>query len=453
MSLQAGTSRTNGPRGHWLLGSLPDLRRNRLKFIEWCAHEYGDFVPLRAGPRRWVLLNHPDYVEELLVTNNQHFCKTSLLTANRRVFGEGLLTSEGDFWRRQRRLAQPAFHRQRVAGYGAIMSRYAQHHVGRWRNGHVLDIHAAMMRLTLAIVAKCLFDADVSSAAGDVGQAMNLLLGIFVNRANRALLIPEWVPTPDNLRVRRGARRLDNIIYGIIRQRRRSGSDPGDLLSILLAARDEDGSQMTDKQVRDEAMTLFLAGHETTALALSWAFYLLALNPLADAELAGELRQVLGGRAPAVEDVPRLQYASHVVAEAMRLYPPAWTIGRDAIDHCEIGGRPVRRGTMLFASPWIIHRDARWFDQPLEFRPSRWADGLADRLPRFAYFPFGGGQRMCIGSGFATMEATLLLASVAQRFRLELVPGQTIEPQPSITLRPRYGIQVRLGARERSPEG
>jgi len=418
------------------------LQRDRLAFFERCARECGDFVPFRSAHRRCVLISHPDLVEDLLVNQQAHFRKTEILRQNRLMFGNGLLTSEGDFWLRQRRLAQPAFHRQRIAAYVADMIHFGERLVDGWRDGQELDAHAAMMHVTLEIVAKTLFGADVSADATDIGQALSVLIETFFRRANRPVRLSERWPTRDNRRLRQVAARLDRIIYGIVEQRRREGSHSDDLLSMLLAAQDEDGSRMTNKQLRDEAMTLFLAGHETTAIALSWAFYLLSQNPDVDAELASELRAVLAGRLPTVEDLPQLPYTSMVVTEAMRLYPPAWVVGRDALEDCTVGGHSIRRGTLVFASQWVIQRDPRWFEAPTQFRPQRWANGLAQELPKFAYFPFGGGQRMCIGNNFATMEAQVLLATIAQRFRLELVPDQRIEPLPSITLRPRYGLRM-----------
>jgi cytochrome P450 len=438
-----------GPRGHALLGSLRDFNRDQLGFYTRCAREYGDVVPVRLGPAPGLLIYHPDAIEEVLVTRNRDFIKSRGVRLMRAFLGDGLFTAEGDLWLRQRRLMQPAFHRQRIAAYGLVMAGYAARRAAHWHEGAVLDIHEEMMDVTRAIVAKTLFGADVSEEARVIGDASEVVMEYFGKRFGSLLaqLLPLWLPTPENLRLQRATRHLDAVVYRMIADRRRSGEDRGDLLSILLQAQDaDDGSRMTDRQVRDEVMTLFLAGHETTAVALSWTFYLLAQHPEADARLADELR-ALGGRPPAVSDLPALRYTEMVVTEAMRLYPPAYGIGREAARATEVAGQPVPAGGIVIMPTWVVHRDERWFDEPETFRPDRWAETTARRLPRFAYFPFGGGPRQCIGNTFATVEATLILAAVAQRFRLALMPGQRVTPTPYITLRPEPGIRVRLERR------
>jgi cytochrome P450 len=300
-----------------------------------------------------------------------------------------------------------------------------------------------MMRLTLEIVAKTLFDADVTGDAAAATDAMETVLRCFSARVESIVRMPDVVPTPVNLRMKRAARRLDNIIFRIIADRRASGEDRGDLLSTLVRAQDEDdGHGMTDKQLRDEAMTLFMAGHETTANTLAWVFYLLSRHPEVEAKLHEELSRVLGGRAPTFDDVLRLGYAEDIITEALRVFPTVWIIGREAIEPCTIGGYPVPVGMTIFMSQWVVHHDPRFFDDPEEFRPERWADGLIRRIPKHAYFPFGGGPRICIGNIFAIMEAVLLLATIAQRFRLTLVPGTKVRPWPSMTLRPDGGLPM-----------
>jgi cytochrome P450 len=438
-----------GPKAHFLKGHLPKLIPDPLPFLAHCAREYGDIVSLRLGPKKILLLSHPDHIEYVLVTGNRNFTKDFSIRLYRPILGNGLLTSEGDFWLRQRRLAQPAFQRQRIAAYGEIMTAYAERLLNTWRDGEVLDLHPQMMRLTLEISAKTLFDADVAAEARDVGVALEEALECMDARFSTIFFwLPDWVPTPNNVRLRRAIRRLDEVLYQIIDRRRASTEDRGDLLSLLLHAQDEDdGSHMTDRQLRDEAMTLFLASHETTALALSWTWYLLAQHPEVEAELEAELEAVLGGRTPAVADLPRLAYTERVVMESMRLYPPAYGLGREASRDCEIGGYPVPAGRTVFMYQWIVHRDPRFYDQPNEFLPNRWANGLAQRLPRFAYFPFGGGPRQCIGNTFAMMEAVLVLATIAQKFRVRLVPGHAVTLWPTITLRPRNGIKAVLTRR------
>jgi cytochrome P450 len=427
-------------------GQLGQVTRDPLGFFTHCARTYGDITGMRYYTFRSFFINHPDYIEDVLVTNARKFHKGRVLRTNKILFGEGLLTSEDSFWLRQRRLAQPAFHRARIASYAETMVRYTERALENWRAGEERDIHQEMMRITLQIVGKTLFDADVAGDAHEVGKSLELLLEIGAD-FRRALLFPIWVPTPQNIRKKRAVRKLDKIIYRIIGERRESGRDAGDLLSMLLAARDEDGSRMTDKQLRDESTTLFLAGHETTANALSWTWWLLAQNPAAEKKLHAELYNVLGGRAPTLDDVAQLKYTENVLTESLRLYPPAWGTARVAIDEHEIGGYKVPKGTGISLSQWVMHRDPRWFERAEEFLPERWEDGLAKRLPRFAYFPFGGGPRQCIGNTFALMEATLVLATIAQRFRFRLVEGHAVVPLPSITLRPRHGIRAVLESR------
>jgi cytochrome P450 len=437
-----------GPKGNLLLGSLRDFQRDQLAFYASCAHDYGDVVPTRFGPLGALLIYHPDAIEEVLVTRSRDFVKSPGARLLRPLLGQGLLLSEGSAWLRQRRLVQPAFHRQRLAGYGEIMTAYTERRLVDWKDSPVVDVHAEMMALTLEIVAKTLFDADVSDQTGAVGHAANVLAEHFGARLRSFRLLPHWAPTPANLRSAQAIRRLDQVIYRMIAARRSSGEDRGDLLSIFLHAQDADhGTRMTDRQVRDVAMTLFMAGHETTAVALSWTWYLLAQHPEVEARLAEELRAVLGGRAPVMADLPRLTYTERVVTESMRLYPPAYAMGRQVARPTEVAGYPVARKVIVVIPTWVVHRDARWFDEPEAFRPERWADERARPLPRFAYFPFGGGPRQCIGNAFAMMEAVLVLATIAQRSRLTLVPGQRVTPTPYVTLRPEPGIRMIVARR------
>jgi cytochrome P450 len=435
-----------GPRDTFLLGSLVPYMRDVLGFLTRCAREYGDVVRVRLPGMTAYLLNHPEHIEYVLRSHPQYFIKDFSTRAVIPVLGQGLLTSEGDFWRRQRRLSQPAFALQQVQTYAAVMVDYTEEMLRGWKAGDERDVHHEMTRLTLRIVARTLFDADVSGEGRQVSEALDTIMTYFLNPLN---MLPffGWLPTPQAWRYRRARRQLNEVVFGLIRRRREEGRDAGDLLSRLLAAQDEDGTRMSDQQLRDESVTLMLAGHETTALTLSYCFYLLARHPEADGRLAAELHEVLGGRAPTVADVPRLRYAEWVVKESMRLYPPAWSIGREAITECEIGGYHVPRGTQLWLVQWVVHRDPRWFDEPKSFRPERWDNDLARRLPRCAYFPFGDGPRICIGASFAMMEAVLILAAVIQRFRLTLASDRPLELEPSITLRPKHGIPMRVEGR------
>ena len=410
---------------------------------------YGDIVTMRYYNFRVFFISHPDYIEQVLVTDNRKFIKGRILRKNKQLFGNGLLTSEGDFWLRQRRLAQPAFHRARIATYADTMVRFASRMASEWRGGETRDIHAEMMRLTLSIVAKTLFDADVDREAKRVGHALEAIMHLNSD-FRKLILTPTWLPTPRKIRATIATAKLNRIIYRFIDERRAAGIDNGDLLSMLLAARDDDGSRMTNRQLRDEAITIFLAGHETTANALSWTWMLLAQNPQVEGKLHEELDRVLGGRVPTVDDLPSLRYTGQIITESMRLYPPAWGMARVAIEDTEIAGYKIPKGCGVSLAQWVVHRDPRWFDAPLEFRPERWEGDLLKRIPRFAYFPFGGGPRQCIGNNFAVMEATLLLAALAQRFRISLLPNREIIPAASITLRPKTGIWGKIEKRSTS---
>ena len=432
-----------GPKGSLILGVMPEFNRDTLAFITRCR-EYGDVVRARFFYVTCYFLYNPNDIEYVLSTNAKNFIKSMSVRSNffHRLIGNGLLTSEGEFWRRQRRLAQPAFHRQRVSTYGDVMVDYTERLISSWKAGETRDVHRDMMRLTLEIVAKTLFNADVSGDADRVGTILAEIVKPFASQATLKWILDNRLPTPAHRRFHRLAKQIDEIVYRIIEERRASGRDEGDLLSMLLQAQDEDGSQMTDKQLRDEVITLFLAGHETTALTLSWAWYLLALNPQAERRFHEELETVLRGRAPRFSDLPQLKYTEMIAKESMRLYPPAYGVGREAIEDCEIGGYRVPAKTQIFAFQWATQRDPRYFDKPDEFNPDRWTEEFADSLPKYAYFPFGGGPRACIGNSFAMMEIVLVLATIGQRFRLKLVPDHPVTILPAMSLRPRDGIQV-----------
>jgi cytochrome P450 len=409
---------------------------------------YGPIVRTRL-PLHLYFVADQGCIEEILVKKADSFHKdrTSRLLA--RVIGNGLLVNEGESWRRQRRLIQPAFHQRQLESYAGQMVAAIARVSDGWRAGEVRDFHQEMMGVTLAIVAGALFGADLTADASEIGRTISDLMEQFSHMLGLAARFqpPAWMPTPANRRLRASARKVDAVILDVIEARRRSGVGADDLLSLLIRARDEDGGAMTDTQVRDEAMTLFLAGHETTGLAVTYALYLLAGEPERQARLADELSQVLAGRLPTLGDLERLPFTEAVVLESMRLYPPAWAMAREAMSEVEIGGWRYPKGAEFVISPWVVHRDARTFQDPEAFRPERWADDLARRLPRFAYFPFGGGPRVCIGNRFAMMEAKLVLATALQRFRFETAPETSLSLMPSATLRPRHGVRLRLAAR------
>jgi cytochrome P450 len=435
-----------GPEQGFFDGLQSPLRHDPLSFMTRAARDYGDIVCLRFFHLRTFLLFHPLQIEDVIVNNARKFIKGRILRANRHLFGNGLLTSEGDFWLRQRRMMQPAFHRNRIANYATTMTDCASRLITTWRDGQLLNLHDAMMRLTLQIVGKTLFHSDVERDAPQVGENLHTLLEYTMD-FRRLLITPRWLPTRRNRDAKRAVRELTHIIDRIIQQRRDSRDDAGDLLSLLIHTQDEDGSRMTTQQLRDEALTLFLAGHETTASTLSWTWLLLAQNPRVEEKLHAELDSVLHGRVPSLDDIARLPYTGHVLSESMRLYPPAWAMARLAIEDHELAGYPVPKGTGIAAVTYIVHRDPRWYENPEEFFPERWQGDLLKKIPRFAYFPFGFGPRQCIGNAFALMEATLVLATIAQHFRFTLLPNHPIVPLPSITLRPRHGLHVQLHSR------
>jgi cytochrome P450 len=425
-----------------LLGVLPEFRKDPAGFLQKMARQYGDVVYVPLGRQHIYYLGHPDSVRDVLVTHQNKFKKSRMLERARVLLGDGLLTSEGEHHRRQRRLAQPAFHRDRLAGYGAVMVDRSTVVRDRWQSGKSFDVLEEMMRLTLAIVAKTLFSTDVDSEADDIGAALTEVFGLF-----EIILMPfseilEKLPLPAVRRFQKARKRLDETIYRLITERRASGRDAGDLLSMLLLASDEEGSGgMTDVQVRDEALTLFLAGHETTADALTWTWYLLSQNPAAEAAFHAELDEVLAGGSPSLEDVPRLRYTESVFSEALRLYPPGWGIGRRALEDYPVGDFLIPARSVVLMSPYVVHRDPRWFPDPEAFRPERWLVDDSSR-PKFAYFPFGGGARVCIGERFAWMEGVLILAALGQRWRLRLEPGHRVETHARITLRPKHGMRM-----------
>jgi cytochrome P450 len=439
-----------GPKGLPFLGVSLNLLRNPLEVMRSAAREYGDIVRIPVIMQSRILLNNPDYIQQVLIFQQNKFHKSTLSKeATERLLGQGLLISEGDFWRRQRRLAQPAFHRHRINEYSSAMVECAEAQGRTWRDGETRNMAEEMMALTLEAAVRTLFGTTLPGEAKHVGHAMSFLMRYSLGRARKPINIPANWPTPRNKRATREYDFLDSLVYRIISERKAqpSSSHRNDLLSMLMGAMDEDGSQMTPKQLRDETMTLFLAGHETTALTLAWTWYLLSKNPAAETRLHEELRDVLGGRPPDVADLARLPYLHAVVSEVLRLYPPAYLLARTAIAPFSIGGYDFGPGETVLMSQWVMHRDARYYDEPDAFRPERWLDGLADRLPPGAYFPFGDGPRRCIGQGFAMLESALVIGTLAQQFQFRLAPGRPVVPEPLVTLRPKHGISMTIRAR------
>jgi cytochrome P450 len=441
-------------KGHWLWGMGERFAEDPLTSLTDMAR-MGDVVRMRFGPFRVYQLNRVEHVRRVLQNPRIYGKQTVSYRRLRLLLGLGLLTSDGDFWLRQRRIAQPAFHKDRIVGFAGAMARAATGLADRWQTlaerGEAIDLNAEMTRVTLTIVCETLLGGDVGDAAERVSRSFTVLNEITSERLNQLMPLPLWVPTAPNRRYRAALSELDETVYQIIARRRKSDEETHDLLSMLMHARDaETGATMTDRQLRDEVTTILLAGHETTAVALTWAFYLLSQNPEAERRLQYELADVLGGREPGLADLEQLPWTRQVIDETLRLYPPVWGMDRSVHADDDLDGFHVPRGVSVLVSPWVMHRSPSLWSEPEAFRPERFAPG-ADEVPRYAYFPFLGGPRQCIGSGFAMMEAQLLLATLAQRFRLELVPGTQVEPLPLLTLRPRYSVSMKLRPVEQPP--
>jgi cytochrome P450 len=433
-----------GPFAYPLLGNLLEVRRDPLRFLTNCARSYGDITRYQILRFPVYLFSHPDDIENILVTQAHNFKKGRIAQASRSLFGNGLLLSEGTYWRRQRHLMQPALAKKRISSYAPLVVQLTQRMLASWQEGETINIQAEMIGLTMQIIAQALFGAQLDQEVREARAALNVFLQNFRTRVNFGMTLPERLPTPGNRRLYKAIRSLDEIIFDIIQQRRRNPNERDDLLAILLNARDEDGNPMTDRQLRDEVLTLFIGGHETTATALTWAFYLLASHQLVEDRLVEELNNTLGGRIPKVDDMLQLTYTEKIVKETLRLFPPAWGLSRLALQDCEVGGYTIPASASVVVSQWVVQRDPRFFPRPEEFLPERWTDEFEQNLPRFAYFPFGGGPRVCIGSFFALQEAVLVLACVAQRAHLRLVAGQKVEPWATLVLRPKNTISLNI---------
>ena len=466
MSATAIPSATNpmpprppGPRGLPWLGTSFMASRDSTKTLTRWARDYGDIVYYHFLDFHFYVLFHPQHIEQVLLGKTGNFIKGLTSRANPELFGNGLLTSDGDFWRRQRRLSNPAFHRESLARYADITVEEAAKLTESWKDGEKRNIHNDMMNVTLRIVLRSLFGADLREHMRVIEPALEAIM--ISSSGFNSIAFFLRIPTPTRKLHFLAVQKLNDIVYGLIASGREklksaeatapNANGAKDLLTLLLTARDDEGNSMSDQQLRDEVITLLLAGHETTALNLSWTWYLLAQHPEVEQKLYAELDAVLGTRPPVVSDLPKLQYTDRVIRETLRLYPPAWRVFRRTEEPFQVGDYLLPPGSNIVLSQWVTQRDPRWFTQPERFNPDRWCEETAAKLPRFAYFPFGGGPRVCIGAGFAMMEATLLLAAIAQRYRIRLGPHQRVEPLASITLRPRNGIRVTLEQRMRTP--
>lgn len=443
MTIAAASTQVPGPSS-WLPGAaFLRFRRDPLKFFTDLQRDYGDIATFTFGPQRVYLVSHPDWIEDVLVTSAKKFQKGVALQRAKRLLGEGLLTSEGKQHLKQRRTIQPLFHRQQVQRFAGAMVT----HAARWRDsidGGTIDMTSEMAGLALSIVGETLFASNVQADTDEVREALDGAVQSFSLAFLPGLELLEHLPLPAFVRLRKARERLDRVILRVIEEQRllaaeSDGSPLHNLVSMLLAARDPENPTepgMSDQQIRDEAMTIFLAGHETTANAMAWAWFLLAQHPDVERALLDELTRVLNGRTPTVEDVPKLEYTRAVIAESMRLYPPAWTMGRRAVEAHAIGGHTIAPDSLVILSQWVAHRDPRWWNEPERFVPDRWMKSeAAAARPKYSYFPFGGGSRICIGESFAWTEAILLLATIAPRWSFTLVTAPRLDPR--ITLRPK----------------
>ena len=429
-------------KGLSLAKVLLEFSRTPLEFLLKSAQRDGDIVSLSIGSAKSYLFNHPDLIDEALSKQNQNCIKDIGYRALEDVFGNGLLLSHGDTWKYHRRLMQSAFNSDRLANYATQVVADTNLMLENWRLSEIRDVHREMSLLTAKTIMQAMFGVDATETAEEITTAVDKIMQQYSRQAETFYLLPTWLPTLENWRANEAKKRLHEIVEDIVEQRRRQTKD--DVLSTMLNAKDEAGNQLSSKELRDEVTTLLLAGYDTTANALTWTLMLLAQNPEVEEKLVTEVQSVLENRPPTIHDLPRLPYTEMVLKESMRLYPPAWMLGRELINDCNIGGHNFTRGTVIYFSQWAVHRDERFFDRPEQFDPDRWANNLEQRLPRCAYFPFGAGARVCIGKAFSIMETKLILAMVIQKFHLTLVSERPIELLPSFTLRPKQGIKMAI---------
>jgi cytochrome P450 len=441
------------PSGHPFIGHALNYRLDPLKFYTRCAQEHGDFLKLHFGPHPVYFLNHPDLIKEVFVTKAQCFMERAEGREVRffdPLFGNGLATSRGSFWQRQRKLVQPAFHRNRIAAYGTLILELSQRAIATWRTYPILDLKAEMARLCREVITAITLGQECVPQSTLLAEVMTAAIAEYDKRNQNWVLalLPETIPTPGNIRYRHAAQRLNQFVDQLIKTRRASNSDRGDMLSMLLQVRDEDGIGMSDLEIRDELVGLCVA-HESMAEFFAWAWWLIAQNPAVETKLQAEWELVLGKRSPTSEDISKLRYTEAVVKEVLRLYPLAWATGRVVTQDCELGGYPIHQGENVVMCQWVTHRDRRFFKQPEAFNPDRWMGDEAKQIPAYAYFPFGGGPRVCIGRGLMMMEAILLLVKIGQQFHVEPLPEQRVEPypNPSFSLRPKYGLAMQLVSR------
>jgi cytochrome P450 len=433
-------------------GIMLGFRRNPIKTLTEATRKYGDVFYISLGRYRPFFINNPDYIQNFLLASHKSVVKGPLLRGAKKVLGDGLLTSEGDYHHREKRLIQPAFHHERVASYAQTMTERAESMMNGWEDGMVLNIHEQMIHLSMDVVARCLFGADIHARSSEIDKALSETVDYFGKLSSPVGKFFDKFPLPSYQRYRKAAQTLEDMIYEIIRKRRASGSqDTGDLLSMLLKAVDTEGggSKMTDKEVKDEIITLFMAGLETTATALTWSWYLLSQNPEAEEKMHAEIDLLLPNRAlPSAEDYPRLEYTMNVLRESLRVYPPVWALGRVALSDFDFGGYIIPAGSFVMMSQYVMHHDPRFFENPEKFSPERWTGAMQEKLPKYAYFPFGGGPRRCVGEQFAWFEGVIMLAAIGRRWKMSHIPSHKAEMWPRITLQPKNGMMMRLSERK-----
>jgi cytochrome P450 len=432
------------PPGGRFLGNLKQIRRESRQFYANCTEKYGGLFRFRILTFTSYAVTDPELVEQVLVTNRRTYIKGKSWNIMRAFAGNGLLTSDGEDWFKQRRLAQPAFHRSRIEGYGQIMTRLAERYLEGCKPGQTRDIFKDMRKLTLEIACQAFFSSDIAGKDSEVGRIVENAIHEFDLLTRRTLPLPLFLPTSSNQRYKKALKQLEKVVYRLIAERRSSGTDRGDLLSMLLQARDEDGSKLNDKQLKDEVLTLLIAGHETTAVAITWALYLINRHSQVESRLKKEIAETLKNRTPAISDLPKLKYLDRVIKETLRLYPSFWITVRDSVKESILGGYRIPAGARVCLMPWVTHRNPRYFPEPETFNPDRWTPEFEQNLPRFAYYPFGGGPRQCIGNSFALTETALVLATLLQKFNFSLVSGQEIKLSRNVVIRPETGLFMHL---------
>ena len=433
-----------GPKGLPFIGSSFHYFKDILGFIINVRETYGEIAFFKLGNRKMYMVSDPEIIKDVLITKSRNFTKSRALKRAKMVVGEGLLTSEGNFHLKQRRMIQPVFLQKRISKYASIMSEHTVRITESWQDGKILDIHKEMMKVTFSIVVKTLFNSDVEKDPDEIGNALTQVMKQFTRLVFPFSEYLDKLPIPSIKRCKDALMKLDETIYELIEERRNALDNYDDLLSLLLSVRSEDPGDngMSNQQIRDEAITLFIAGQETTANSISWALYLISKHPDVENKLVEEVNSISDSRALNAEDYANLKFTKMVFTEAMRLYPPAWTVVRRAIEDYNLKDYIVPSGADIFMSQYVVHRDSRYYSDPYEFKPARWKDDFIKTIPKFAYFPFGGGSRLCIGEGFAWMEGVLVLANLLSKWKFRLSHKQIVKPDPLITLRPKNGIEM-----------